>query len=127
MGTASRSRIALMVAMAFGLAGCAAAPAASVSSTGAPTNVAPPPLDTRGLKAVLNRSDDELVALFGAPRLDVVEGAARKLQFSGKNCVLDVYLYPPENGGERKSTYVDARDRQGGAADRASCANALRR
>ena len=47
--------------------------------------------------------------MFGTPRLDIVEGDARKLQFSGGACVLDVYLYPPAAGREPETTYIDAR------------------
>ncbi|WOE75320.1 hypothetical protein [Alterisphingorhabdus coralli] len=109
--------------LALTLAGCAAAPVAAPVST-APTTR---PMNPRGLSAILNRSDDQLVAMFGPPRLDVIEGAARKLQFTGESCVLDIYLYPPENGGERKSTYADARNLQGAAVDRAGCVRALRK
>lgn len=121
-------KIGLVTGVALALAGCAAAPAAApVRSVAPPPVAAPPPIDRRGLSAILDRSDDELVALFGPPRLDVVEGPARKLQFTGANCVLDIYLYPPEQGGERRSSYADARNLQGAAVDRAACVAALRK
>lgn len=126
------SKAALVSSAVIALAGCAVAPAAAPVRSNAPPPVsAPPPINTQGLSGIIGRTDSELVALFGPPRLDVMEGQARKLQFSGTNCVLDVYLYPPEKSGksaqERKSTYADARDLQGAAVDRAACVKALRR
>lgn len=65
-----------------------------------------------------------LAKLFGQPDADVREGSARKLQYSSGICVLDAYLYP-KDGGEPKVTYVDAREPDGSAIDRASCVAAL--
>ncbi len=75
----------------------------------------------------MGRNAASLVALFGQPALDVQEGSARKLQFSGQNCVLDAYLYPPRERAEPIVTYVDARFPDGRDADRAACVAALRR
>lgn len=123
-------RSAILACAASLLAGCASTiPAAGppLRAKTAPPVAALPPLDTVGLAAILNRSDQELVALFGPPRLDVREGNGRKLQFSGQSCVLDVYLYPPENGGEARSNYADARDLQGAAVDRGKCVERLKK
>lgn len=68
-----------------------------------------------------------LKRLFGEPRLDVVEVNGRKLQFTGKACVLDAYFYPEGKNGTEIVTYVDARRSDGAAVDRASCADALQR
>jgi len=68
-----------------------------------------------------------LKRLFGEPRLDVVEVYGRKLQFAGKACVLDAFLYPDGKGGSEIVTYVDARRSDGAAVDRASCVDALQR
>jgi hypothetical protein len=75
----------------------------------------------------MGRNAASLVALFGQPALDVQEGSARKLQFSGSNCVLDAYLYPPREGAEPVVTHVDARSPDGRDADRTACVAALRR
>lgn len=81
-----------------------------------------------GLEGVIGSDTAALQRLFGPPRLDVWEGDARKLQFSGGACVLDVYLYPPSPGATPKATYVDARRASDGLdVDRASCVKALRR
>lgn len=81
-----------------------------------------------GLEGVIGARSGELARLFGPPRLDVQEGDARKLQFVGPACVLDVYLYPQGGGGEARATYVDARrSTDAKDVDRAACVAALRR
>lgn len=80
-----------------------------------------------GLESVIGADARTLTSEFGTPRLDVREGDARKLQFSGQACVLDIYLYPPDKGGEPRATYVDARRASDGQdVDRAACVAALR-
>lgn len=81
-----------------------------------------------GVEGVIGASAADLQRLFGAARLDVFEGDARKLQFTGEPCVLDVYLYPLRQGADPTATYVDARRASDGLdVDRASCIAALRR
>lgn len=81
-----------------------------------------------GLEGVIGASPDDLIADFGPARLDVWEGDARKLQFSGQPCVLDIYLYPPAPGREPQATYVEARRTSDGQdVDRPACIAALRR
>jgi len=75
----------------------------------------------------MGRNARGVIALFGTPDLDLREGNARKLQFLGPACVLDVYLYPPRGGGEPIATHVDARLPDGRDMDRSSCAAALSR
>ena len=125
------------------LAGCAGTVPAAQSTrpsanpaptTPAPTRVRPAPKPPRaatplalpGLEAVIGSNAEQLTRLFGAPRLDIIEGDARKLQFSGQACVLDAYLYPPPGGGAPVTTYVDARRVDGRDMDRAGCVAALR-
>ncbi|HEX4738980.1 MAG TPA: hypothetical protein VH331_15620 [Allosphingosinicella sp.] len=86
---------------------------------------APPTYAVTGLETVIGRTARYLEGEFGRPDLDIREGQARKLQFSGPACVLDAYLYPPRGGGEPIVTYVDARLPDGRAFDRASCVAAL--
>lgn len=89
---------------------------------------APPPAPRRrGLDDVMGRDARALLALFGAPALDVREGPARKLQFLGPACVLDAYLYPPRGGGEAVVTHVDARLPDGRETDRSACIALLSR
>ena len=81
-----------------------------------------------GLDGVIGANAADLSRRFGAPRLDVIEGDVRKLQFSGVPCVLDVFLYPPAPGREPLATYVDARRQSDGRdVDRAACVAGLRK
>ena len=102
-----------------------------------PTRPAPPPaaggfrapqvMNLPGLEGVIGADADRLQRMFGTARLNVWEGDARKLQFTGEACVLDVYLYPLRPGGEPTATYVDARRASDGIdVDRAACVAALR-
>ena len=79
-----------------------------------------------GLEGVIGADRSGLERQFGAPRLDVREGDALKLQWSGGACILDVYLYPPPRGGEPSASYVDARRGDGRDVDKASCVTALK-
>ncbi|HKR90757.1 hypothetical protein [Novosphingobium sp.] len=80
-----------------------------------------------GLQGVIGATQNQLVREFGQPRLDVWEGDARKLQFIGTACVLDVYLYPTSSSQEPLATYADARRSSDGQdVDRAACVAALR-
>ena len=130
--------------LALLLAGCAATPppakTAPVSASPAltkpaPTRVRPsrkpPPSAVAqvvpGVEGVIGNDAAGLIRQFGQPRLDVLEGDARKLQFSGTACVLDAYLYPPMAGKEPLATYIDARRPSDGQdVDRAACIAALR-
>jgi hypothetical protein len=81
-----------------------------------------------GLEGVIGADTAGLRRQFGTPRLDVWEGDARKLQFSGDACVLDVYLYPPRPGAPPTATYVDSRRASDGLdVDRAACVRALKK
>ena len=117
----------------------------SAGSQPAPRSVSPPPtrpapaitrgifkaprvMNLPGVQGVIGANAADLQRLFGTARLDIFEGDARKLQFAGEPCVLDVYLYPMREGGEPAATYVDARRASDGLdVDRASCVAALRR
>jgi hypothetical protein len=80
-----------------------------------------------GLEGVIGAGEDQLVRLFGTPRLNVWEGDARKLQFTGKACVLDVFLYPTTQSRAPLASYVDARRSSDGQdVDRAACVAALK-
>ena len=80
-----------------------------------------------GLEGVIGAGPNELIRQFGNPRLDVSEGDARKLQYVGAACVLDIFLYPTDRGREPQATYVEARRASDGQdVDRAACVAALR-
>lgn len=122
------------------LSACASSGSVTGSATGtarpsrgsavrAPVRTAPrdPTVQTiPGLQSVIGANESQLVRQFGQPRLNVWEGDARKLQFTGTACVLDVYLYPTAQSREPIASYVDARRSSDGQdVDRAACVAAL--
>jgi hypothetical protein len=112
----------LVLAAAGSLGGCVAPSAVRPIAAPAP----PPTYSPVGLERVLGQNAAGLVSLFGPADADVREGTGRKLQFAGSFCVLDAYLYP-KGQDEAKVTYLDAREPDGSAIDRASCVAALTR
>lgn len=80
-----------------------------------------------GLENVIGADALQLGRQFGTPRLDVIEDDARKLQWTGPACILDIYLYPQPGSNRATATYVDARRGDGREVDRAACVNALRK
>lgn len=80
-----------------------------------------------GLENVIGADALQLSRIFGTPRLDLIEDDARKLQWTGTACILDVYLYPQPGSSRVTATYVDARRGDGRDVDRAACVAALRK
>jgi hypothetical protein len=125
------------MALAIGaamLAGCASGggapsrPASASQPRGSSIVVVPEMMAPQGLEGVIGQDAGVLAQRFGSPRLDVAEGDARKLQFSGQSCVLDIYLYPLRPGAAPVASHVEARQRQGGAAvDRGACIREVER
>jgi hypothetical protein len=112
------------------LSGCATQvvpPARPQARVDRPAPATRPMLAQRGLEAVMGKDSATLTRMFGAPRLDVVEVYGRKLQFTGKACVLDAYLYPEGRNKTEIVTYIDARRSDGAEVDRAACVDALQR
>ena len=108
----------ITLAAALFLAGCAAQP----EKPATPTPVTPQPVpqvrgDLIGLTAA------ELIRKFGSPAIQVREGEGLKIQFRGRGCVLDAYLYPPPQGsaGLARVTHVDTRLKSGAPYDQAGC------
>jgi hypothetical protein len=85
------------------------------------------PLHDAVLNGVIGADAEALVRQFGTPRLDIRDGDARKLQWSGTACVLDAYLYPGDHGGRPTATFVDTRRGDGRDVDRTACITALRK
>lgn len=89
----------------------------------------PPPqgqLRSQSTIPVMGADAKALVRLFGEPRLDIRDPAARKLQFSDGRCVLDAYLYATRARREPVVTFAEARSADGTAMDWALCASELR-
>lgn len=124
--------------MSLSLAACASGsagprPARPATASGsAPRStivVMPEVMAPAGLAGVIGASAPALLQRFGTPRIDLAEGDARKLQFTGPACVLDIYLYPlAAAGAAPTATHVEARLRQGGApADPGACIREVER
>ncbi|MBL8649874.1 MAG: hypothetical protein JNL35_05660 [Sphingopyxis sp.] len=94
-----------------------------------PPVAAPAPTVVRPVQSnsLIGQSADAVGRLFGKPRLDVTEGAARKLQYEGPACVIDIYFYAPRAGAPPVATHVDSRTPDGRNAELTSCVEALRR
>jgi hypothetical protein len=129
-------RLPILTGLVLMLAGCGGdgavqRPQSTPIPVDRPAAAVPPPpmakLDKRVLNDVLGKGVGDLKRMFGEPRIDVVEVYGRKLQFSGKACILDTYLYPDTKGGAEVVTHVDARRSDGAEVDRAACVNALMR
>ncbi|MEZ5709991.1 MAG: hypothetical protein R3E02_11455 [Blastomonas sp.] len=120
-----RTGIAAMLAIA--LVACAVPEGKPLPPTVSRVQMSSPTIEPKGLEAVIGQSAERLQQLFGAPRLDIAEADARKLQFANGQCILDAYLYPQGSGGAQIVTYVDARRGDGQPVDRAACVAALRR
>ncbi len=125
----TRYRYAVPMLCAFALSGCGGAlvpPPASASyvpATPRPSQPAPPQQQIAG---VIGADARALTRLFGEPRLDIRDPAARKLQFSDGRCVLDAYLYPPRERREPVVTFAEARTSDGTSMDVKACADQLR-
>lgn len=119
----------MLGALGVTLGGCAGGsaprPAGSARPAAAPHStivVVPEVMAPAGLQGVIGSPVAALTRRFGTPRIDLAEGDARKLQFAGRACVLDIFLYPLSAGTEPTATHVEARIRQGGgAADAGAC------
>lgn len=109
----------IILASLLFLAGCATRPQPPVTSE-------PPahPPTAPEARQLLGLTPNDLVGHFGSPALQIREGASLKLQFRGRSCVLDAYLYP-SSGGQLRVTHVDARSPSGLDTDQAACILAL--
>src|SRR5262249_49341011 len=110
----------LIFASALILAGCATRPE--------PTPVPQEPTQAVPVQPQITqlpgRTTRDLTGHSGRPALQVQEGPSLKLQFRGRYCVLDAYLYPGQNGVLRV-THVDTRNTSGSDVDQATCISAL--
>ena len=140
-------RLALPVMAAMLLSACASTPPVQAP---ADTPIVRPPVQTRpvvisvppppvegfrnpevmqgpGLAGVIQEGANSLLAQFGTPRLDVAEGDMRKLQFTTRACVMDIYLYPLRPDAEPVATWVETRRSSDGAqVDMVACMQAIR-
>jgi hypothetical protein len=106
----------LIPALTLFLAACATRPQQPPATQ--QTVVTPSPQSRSNL---LGLTAGQLVQLFGNPALQVREGPGLKLQFRGRGCILDAYLYSPLAGGAQRVEHVDTRWQSGIDADQARC------
>ena len=65
-------------------------------------------------------------ALLGRPRLRRVENPAEVWQYAGANCVMDLFLYPSNDGAnDHRVTYFEIRGTREGQVDRRACFRAI--
>jgi hypothetical protein len=103
------------------LAGCASRPLPEPEPqpTPAPTGPSVP-------GSLINMTAAELIQKMGQPALQVREGPGLKLQFKGRACILDAYLYPSPSGGlPERVTHVDTRLSNGNDTSQQSCIASL--
>ena len=110
----------LILASTLLLAGCATRPQQSPP----PQQPQPPEIVSPQARQLLGLTPNELVGHFGKPALQIREANSLKLQFRGRQCVLDAYLYP-QSGGTLRVTHIDARRPNGADTDQAACIAAL--
>ena len=140
-----RKSVIAVIALPALLAACTAVPKAASPNrpvTSAPRASVPatdpalpsagfiPPtvMQAAGLEGLIGQRASGVERLLGTPRLRTLEGDALKLQFAGKPCVLDVYLYPLRPGAEPVATHVEARRASDAEdVDRVACVTALKR
>ena len=117
-----------LAAFTLFLAGCAgpAVPRPSQPAAPPPKPLSTPPRIVQS-NSLVGQHANAALSIFGKPRLDIAEGAGRKLQFTGTACILDIYYYAPKAGAEPIATHADARTPDGRDANVDSCVNALRR
>jgi hypothetical protein len=105
----------LAIALALFVAACGTAPQAPPQVV----SPAPEPVERGDL---IGLTTGDLIQRFGAPALQIREGTSLKLQFRGRQCVLDAYRYPPANGrGAERVMHVDTRVRSGADTDQRTC------
>ncbi len=122
------NRLAILTGLTVLLGGCAGNAIPRATPPKAPPAAGPitAPRPTQN-NSLIGRPANAALGLFGKPRLDVAEGVARKLQFAGTACILDIYYYAPRQGADPLATHVDARTPDGRDANVPSCIEALRR
>ena len=99
---------------------------ASCGKVPAPVEVPVPAPQPAEHGDLIGLSAQDLIQRFGAPALQVREGAGTKLQFRSSSCVVDTYLYIGASGtGVAHVTHVDVRDREGRRSDLSACVAAL--
>jgi hypothetical protein len=113
-------RIPVLLSVALLAAGCVRAP-----KQPEPIPEPAPTAAPRVPGTLLGLSAGELIQRLGSPALQIREGTSLKMQFRGRACILDAYLYPTPQG--ERVTHVDTRVSSGADTDQATCIASLSR
>ena len=117
-------RFILPITAALFLAGCMARGPETPQPQPRPPVAQSPPVRSN----LFGMSAGELIQRFGQPDLQVREGPGLKLQFRGRYCILDAYLYPtPQGGLPERVTHVDTRLANGNDVAQVACIASLAR
>ena len=111
----------LLIISLLAISACARVPTETATPTPPP---AAPVQQPRESGVLIGLTGNELVTRFGSPALQVREGNSFKLQFRGRLCVLDAFLYP-STGAQYRVTHVEARSRAGIDTNQADCIRTL--
>ena len=107
--------LVLMVGSSACSSGIGGSEALRVSTPAAsPIQPMPSRQENTDAAAIIGASAQVLIQRFGPPRLSVIEGEARKLQFASEQCALDIYLYPQSSNADPIATHIEARERRTG-------------
>src|SRR6476659_5116867 len=110
------------LASALLLSACATRPPQTTTVPAAPS-IPAQPQQSRGL---IGMTPSDLMHHFGPPARQIREVTSLKLQFRGRLCVLDAYLYPSGGAtGALRVTHVDTRAPTGIDYNQAACISAL--
>jgi len=111
----------LILASALLLSACATRP-----QQAEPVPTAPAPVQAPQPRGLIGMTPSDLMHHFGPPAMQIREGASLKLQFRGRACVLDAYLYPSGNNpAALRVTHVDTRGPSGMDYSQAACVTSL--
>ena len=113
-------RFLIVIFAALLIAACARAPQATPGPGPAPVS--------RPSGVLIGMTATDLIARFGQPRLQLREGPGTKLQWAADGCVLDAFLYPPEDGrGFPRVMHAEARAPSGAGMVAETCIGLLAR
>ena len=96
----------LAFAAALLVSACASTP------TPQPTRPQPAPVVPHERGDLIGLTASELIQRLGTPALQIREGTSLKVQFRGRGCVLDAFLYPGA-GAQHRVTHVETRGLNG--------------
>lgn len=109
----------LLIVPLFVICACARVPTKPETPPAPPT-----PQHPRESGVLIGQTGNELVTRFGSPALQIREGNSFKIQFRGRLCVLDAFLYP-STGAQYRVTHVEARSLAGSDTNQNDCIRTL--